>query len=327
MRSISRRHFGAREPRVTSRSTQARALVLCGPTASGKSELALTVAEAIGAEIINADSRQIYRGMEIGTGMPSRSALRRVPHHGYAIVDPVETYNAALYARDAAAAVNDVWRRGRLPLVVGGSGFYIEALTGDRLLDRPPPEAWLRERLRREAEIHSPEALWEWLSALDATARARVPHGDSYRTLRGLELALTRNRGAADTAARTLPKAAAFRIAVLTLGREALRQRIDVRVRAMFENGLLDEARVIRRHAPHAPALSGIGYAEALSYEDGLATWHEAIAAAQRRTARYAKRQETWFRHMRSATIVSADDAVAAANALTHMARELAAAA
>lgn len=312
---------------LASRSEQARALILCGPTASGKSELALRVAETIGAEIINADSRQIYRGMEIGTGMPSPSAFRRVPHHGYAILDPLETYNAALYACDATAAVNDVWRRGRLPLVVGGTGFYIEALTGDMLLDRPPPQTWLRERLRHEARVHSRETLWEWLSALDAPAAARVSRGDGYRTLRALEIALTPRAGPSVAAAPALPKTAAFRVAVLKLGKEALRKRISVRVRGMFESGLLDEARAIRRRSPQAQALSGIGYAEALAYEDGLATWEEAIAAAQRRTARYAKRQETWFRHMRTATIVTADDADAAVDALTHMARELAAAA
>ncbi len=310
-----------------SRSTQARALILCGPTASGKSELALRVAEAIGAEIINADSRQIYRGMEIGTGMPSPSAFRRVTHHGYAILDPLETYNAALYACDARTAVNDVWRRGRLPIVVGGTGFYIEALTGDMVLDRPPPQAWLRERLRREARIHSRETLWEWLSALDAQAAASVSRGDGYRTLRALEVALTRRGGACIAAAPAIPNAVAFRVAVLTLGREALRKRISVRVRAMFDSGLVDEARTIRQRCPQAPALSGIGYAEAFAYEDGFATWEEAIAAAQRRTARYAKRQETWFRHMRDATFVTADDAGAAVDALMHMARELTAAA
>ncbi|HEV2879130.1 MAG TPA: tRNA (adenosine(37)-N6)-dimethylallyltransferase MiaA, partial [Candidatus Eremiobacteraceae bacterium] len=249
-----------------------RALVICGPTSSGKSEIALAIAEQLGGEIVNADSRQIYRGMSIGTGMPSQTAFERIQHHLYGFVDPGQRYSAARYTHDADAAISAIAARGRLPVVVGGTGFYIEALVGTMPLDRPPGDEVLRERLRREAQMHPPDVLWEWLSVLSPDRAASTRRSDPYRILRALESALI-ERTEIETSehAPQRPKLE-YVIAVLQLPRSVLRTRITQRVHEMFALGLVNEAQAVRAYTADAPALSGLGYAEALTMLDGLTT-------------------------------------------------------
>ncbi|MDQ6767630.1 MAG: tRNA (adenosine(37)-N6)-dimethylallyltransferase MiaA [Candidatus Eremiobacteraeota bacterium] len=299
------------------------AFIIGGPTSSGKSEIALAVAEQLGGEIVNADSRQIYRGLSIGTGMPSQRALERVPHHLYAFVDPAKRYSAARYVSDAAAAVDDIAARGRIPIVVGGTGFYIEALTGTMPLDRPPGDEALRARLRREATIHPAQALWDWLAALSPARAAQTRSSDSYRILRALEGALIQRTEPPQPHVREARRPInACAIFVLRAPRSVLRARIAQRVADMFDRGLIDEARSVRARAPFAPALSGLGYAQALDVLDGLSTASEALAATIRRTEHYAKRQETWFRRIRTADMVDAEDPAAATRAIVARARE-----
>ncbi len=275
--------------------------------------LAVEAARRLQGEIINADSRQIYRGLAIGTGLPSPSLRAHVPHHLFAFVDPAERFSAARYAEAASGVLEEVWRRGHLPIVVGGTGFYIEALTGSMRLDRPPGSDQVRRRLRRELAVHEPAVLWEWLHALAPTRASAVRPSDTYRIARSLEVVLTGRR---DGGSRANPMAgrdansgqeavrpahAAFLIVRLLVARDELHRRIDERVRRMFAEGLIEEALAVRERCPEAPALSGIGYAEALAVADGLATVDEGRAAVARRTKRYAKRQDTWFAHMENA--------------------------
>jgi tRNA dimethylallyltransferase len=299
-----------------------RALVICGPTSSGKSEVALAIAEQLGGEIVNADSRQIYRGMSIGTGMPSQTAFERIPHHLYGFVDPGERYSAARYTHDADAAISAIAARGRLPVVVGGTGFYIEALVGTMPLDRPPGDEVLRERLRREVQMHPPDVLWEWLRVLSPERAASTRRSDPYRILRALESVLI-ERTEIETSehAPQRPKLDCI-IAVLQLPRGVLRTRIVQRVHEMFARGLVNEAQAVRAHTVDAPALSGLGYAEALAMFDGLTTPAEAVALTIRRTERYAKRQETWFRRMRATHVVDANNADVALSTIAALARE-----
>jgi len=281
------------------------------------------VARALDGEIVNADSRQIYRGMRIGTGMPSPADLALVPHHLYAFCDPSERYSAARFADDAGAAVRSIVVRGRLPIVVGGTGFYIEALAGTMPLDRPPADDILRERLRHEARIHPPSVLRAWLAALSPAREAQIAPNDAYRVVRALEVELVacdqRRPGNARQPVRE-PVCCAF--VNLSVPRPVLRDRIAQRVRSMFDGGLVEEARSVRAGAPGAPALSGLGYAEALAFSDGLATSREAINATIRRTQAYAKRQETWFRRLRCAHAVDARDPRVATEAVIAIARE-----
>ena len=306
-----------------------RALCVCGPTSSGKSDAALAAAEAAGGEIVNADSRQVYAGMQIGTGWPSADAMSRVPHHLYGIISPAERYSAVRFVDDARAAIAGIAQRGRLPVLVGGTGLYIEALAGTMPIDRPAGGEEVRSRVLREARTHPHETLRDWLRALDPTSAARVPSGDRYRTLRAIESALAKReeRISADDSAsrpgRTLPEIRLTTV-VLRVTRADLRLRIAERVLAMFAAGLEEEAASVRARWPDAPGLTSIGYAEALAIEDGTATRDEAIARSTLRTSQYAARQETWFRRFRNARIVEAGERAPALRAVTDAARETA---
>ena len=304
-----------------------RALCVCGSTSSGKSDAALAAAEAVGGEIVNADSRQIYAGMRIGTGWPSVEAMARVPHHLYGHVAPSERYNAVRFAADARAAIAEIAQRGRVPIIVGGTGFYIEALAGTMPIDRPAAGDALRLRVLREAQIHPHETLRDWLQALDRVACARVPSGDRYRTLRAIEAALAarderidQKGGAAETIAPQTE--VVLTTVLLRVPRDELRARIARRVVEMFAAGLENEARSVRARWPSAPALTSIGYAEALAVIDGAATRAEAMSRCTLRTSQYAARQETWFRRFRTARVVEAGDRSDAPRAVTAAARE-----
>jgi tRNA dimethylallyltransferase len=306
------------------------ALAICGPTASGKSELASLVAAAIGGEIVNADSRQVYAGMRIGTGWPSAAALARAKHHLYGIVEPSERYSAGRFVMDAGAACAAIAQGGKTPILVGGTGLYIEALAGSMPLDRPVADDALRERVRREAAVHPHEVLRDWLEAIDAEAAARVKPRDEYRTLRALQIALARRNCSHGALAPCVghgpkdPRLQDFqlKIVVLEVERELLHARIAQRVRDMFESGLAQEAEAVEGRWPDAPALSGLGYAEALAWRCGLAGYEEAIRATIRRTRQYAKRQQTWFKRFANASRIDAADPADGFSALAAIARE-----
>ncbi|HXM17609.1 MAG TPA: tRNA (adenosine(37)-N6)-dimethylallyltransferase MiaA [Candidatus Tumulicola sp.] len=298
------------------------ALAVCGPTASGKSEIASLLAAEIGAEIVNADSRQVYAGMPIGTGWPSEQARARAQHHLYGFVDPGERYSAARFVSDASAACERIARSGKMPILVGGTGLYIEALSGTMPLDRAVADDELRARVRMEAAVHPHETLRAWLAAIDPEASARVRPRDAYRTLRALESALARRSDSRSHGALAPCVPVALKVVVLEVDREVLRRRIVTRVRDMFQKGLAQEAQAIAARWPDSPALSGLGYAEALAWQQGLATYEEAVRATIRRTGQYAKRQQTWFRRMSDALRIEADDPIAALSALRAAARE-----
>jgi tRNA dimethylallyltransferase len=303
-------------------------LVLTGQTASGKSALALQLAEKFEAEIVGADSRQIYRGMPIGTAAPSAAEQSRVPHHLVGFLDPHERYSAARFVRDALAAIDGIHARGRRALVVGGTGFYVRALAGDVALSPVRDEA-LRERLAREARVHPTEALAEWLHALAPDRAATVPPGDAYRVTRALEIALA-ERATHSTASvndATAPDAAArpadslrgrgisCRKLYLDIAPEALQARIAARVDAMLAAGLPDEA---ERIGADAVAADAVGYREALAYLVGFSTADELRAHLIRNTRRYAKRQATWFRIEPDLVRIDAQNAFAEAAAHAH---------
>jgi tRNA dimethylallyltransferase len=281
------------------------ALAVCGPTAAGKSEAAVLVAELLGGEIVNADSRQVYRDMTIGTCAPSAASLRRVPHHLYAFVDPCRRYSAGEYVIDARSACDAIVSRGNLPIIVGGTGFYVDTLRG----------------VRAEASTHPHEALREWLAAMSPDAAAKVTPGDRYRTLRAIEGVLARRSVSPPDPHMPIAPAPRVRVAVLAVETRELARRISSRVREMFDRGLVDEAISIAARCVDAPALTGLGYAEALGYVRGEITRDEAIRSAIARTCRYAKRQRTWFRRMRDALVVEGDDPRRSAEAIAEFAR------
>jgi tRNA dimethylallyltransferase len=292
-------------------------LILAGPTASGKTELALELAERFGAEIIGADSRQVYRGMTVGTAAPTAEQRARVPHHLVEVLDPAQRYSAARFVADALAAIAALTVRGRRALVVGGTGFYVRALCGDvGLSSAYDPE--LRARLAREARLHPPAALHDWLRARDPARAAQLSPHDGYRVLRALEIALTVRRDAPLAPAPTLRTAGiAYAKAVLDPTPDDLDARIETRVGAMLRRGFVEEA---LRIGAAAVAADAVGYPHAFAYANGACTAAELRALLARETRRYARRQRTWFRSEPGVTWIERS---AAPGALLAVARKL----
>ncbi|HEX3463273.1 MAG TPA: tRNA (adenosine(37)-N6)-dimethylallyltransferase MiaA [Candidatus Elarobacter sp.] len=307
-------------------------LILTGQTASGKSALALELAERFDTEIVGADSRQIYRGMPIGTAAPTDAERARVPHHLVGFLDPRERYSAARFVADALAAIDAIQARGRRAIVVGGTGFYVRALAGDVALS-PAYDASIRERLARETRVHPPEVLVEWLHALAPSRAAEISANDPYRITRALEIALAERdsvrsdsaaagersggrqrhdagRGAHGNSENLVTRAMPFRKVYLETDPGELERRIAARVDAMLANGLLEEA---ERVGADAVAADAVGYREALAYLAGWSTREELRTQLIRNTRRYAKRQATWFRTEPGLVRLPAGDAFARA--------------
>jgi tRNA dimethylallyltransferase len=277
-----------------SRTLPSGVLILAGPTASGKTELAIELAKRFDAEIVGADSRQIYRGMPVGTAAPSPEQLRAVRHHLIGFLDPHERYSAARFSADATAAIEEIHSRGKRAIVAGGTGFYIRALTGGVEL-AAQYDRRLRERLAHEAKLHDAPFLHDWLRVRDPRRAAMLHPGDAYRIVRALEVVLAppdaalRERPLRSLATLDIP----FLKLALQIERDELDLRIERRTDAMIAAGLIDEA---ERVGEAAVAASAVGYPQALGYLRGWCTPDELRVILVRATRRYARRQETWFR-------------------------------
>ncbi len=290
-------------------------LVLAGPTASGKTELAVALARRFDAEIVGADSRQIYAGMPLGTAAPAAAQLAAVPHHLIGFLDPHERYSAARFAADALRAIDDIHARGKRAIVAGGTGFYVRALCGDVALSNAYEPA-LRQRLAREARLHPAEVLHAWLSARDPARALQVAPSDPYRLVRALEIALAPAQ-APDERPSLRSGGIPYRKFALEIPDAALDERIAVRVDAMLAGGFIEEA---ERIGAGAVAADAVGYPQALAYLAGFANAAELRALLVRATRRYAKRQRTWLRSEPDVTFVASDAAEAT---LARAAREL----
>lgn len=267
-------------------------IAVLGPTACGKSALALDLARRFGLEIVNCDSRQIYRGMEIGTAKPGQDERAAVPHHLFDLVGPGERFSAGQYARQATACCESLWAADKVPLLVGGTGFYYDALTEG--LPEEPGDLDLQASLQYRLETEGLQTLLDELDRLDPAGAASIDRKNPRRVLRALELVLAGGRPLADLRKRHgAVRATAFPILV-TIDRESLHNRIACRVDAMIAAGLAREARsLIATFGSDAPGLKSIGYSEWADSHADEATVREAIIA---HTRQYAKRQETWFR-------------------------------
>ena len=272
--------------------------VISGPTASGKTRLAIALARRIGAEIVSADSQQVYREFDIGTAKPTAEELRTVPHHLVSVVDPLESFSAARFQQLADEAIAEIAARGRRIVVVGGTGLYVRVLLHG-VVPAPPAEADLRRALEQEARRVGREALHRRLAEIDPETAAQVKTSDLVRIVRALEIhALTgttasRFRREHRFAEDRYP----YRLFVLDPPRDELYRAIDERTRRMFREGLLDEVRsLVARGYREAAPMRSVGYAQALACLEGSLNLEEAMADAARATRRYAKRQLTWFR-------------------------------
>jgi len=273
-------------------------LVICGPTASGKSELALRLAELLEAEIVNADSMQVYCGMDIGTAKPSPAERARIPHHLIDIVDPRQPFSAADFAAAADIAIRDITARGKRAIVVGGTGLYIRALLKG-LVDSPGGADQFRQGLHEEAQQSGNQALLERLRQVDPDLAAQLHPNNLVRIIRALEvhhltgIPLSRYQQEHGFSAR--------RYLSLQIGirveRSTLYSRIDTRVDLMLQAGLLDEVRRLLADGCDAgmKTMRSIGYKEACAYVAGEYSLEEAARLIKRDTRHYAKRQLTWF--------------------------------
>ena len=275
-------------------------LVLIGPTAVGKTELSLQLAERLNGEIVSADSRYFYRGMDIGTAKPSAAEMARVRHHRVDVADPDQTWSLAVFQQAARQAIADIHARGKLPLLVGGTGQYVRAVTEGWTPPEVAPDARLRQVLEQMALERGNDGIY-WLHAkltmLDPQAAAKIDARNLRRTVRALEVILSTGqlfsrqtgRGESDYELLTIG---------LNRPREELYQRIDQRIDLMFQNGFLEEvARLAEKgYGPDLPSMSAIGYREAGAVLRGEISLEEAIVQMRRLTRMYVRRQANWFK-------------------------------
>jgi tRNA dimethylallyltransferase len=296
-----------------------RALVLTGPTACGKSALALDLAAHIGGEIVALDSMTVYRGMDIGTAKPTAADRARVPHHLIDVLDPWESLTVAWWLARAEVTCAEIVARGKRPIFVGGTPFYLKALLHG-LFDGPPADAELRRALEAEAARDGNVALHARLAVVDPKTAARLHPNDVRRVVRALEVhALTGKPisdwqqtwdtpAFADSPAAVLPPARIPAV-VLELPREILYERINRRVDAMFTAGWLDEVHRLRAlpHSLSREARQALGYRELLDYLERGGDWNETVDLIRTHTRQFAKRQLTWFRHLPALVLIPAD--------------------
>ena len=269
---------------------RATLIVLAGPTASGKSAMAMALAERLPITLVCADSRTVYRGFDIGTAKPSVADRERVQHELIDIADPTETYTAARFRDDAGAAVEAIRAAGRIPLVVGGTGFYIRALAGGLSIPEVPPQPELRRELEALADPHGE------LAKVDPSTADRLHPNDRIRIVRALEVQRVLGRPLSEAATRVESPHHTLTW-VLTPSRDVLETRIRARLDGMLAGGLVEEVEGLRaRHGRDLPLLGTLGYREVGDWLDGRCSRDEAREAIAVHTRQFARRQLTWFR-------------------------------
>jgi len=274
-----------------------RVAALVGATAVGKTAVALALAASLGCEIVNADSLQVYRELDIGTAKPSLEERAQVAHHLIDVADPPEMFDAARFCREGRAVLEDLRRRGVPPLVVGGTGLYLKALLRG-LFAEGEPAPGVRERVRQELEALGLAVLYQRLTHLDPATASRLHPHDTYRIVRALEVMAATGRPLSEWIDAHRFQDAPYEVLKLglELEREELYRRIELRVEVMLEQGWLDEVEgLLTRYPPTLKPLQALGYRHLINYLTGRWSWEEALTLLTRDTRRYAKRQRTWF--------------------------------
>jgi tRNA dimethylallyltransferase len=272
-------------------------IVILGPTAVGKTEIALALAERLGGEIVSADSRLFYRGMDIGTAKPTLAARVRVPHHLIDVAEPDEVWSLAIFQQAARQAIVEIHRRGHLPFLVGGTGQYIRAVIEGWQSPPVQPAPRLRAALEAWAKEISPQKLHAGLALLDPQAAAQIDYRNLRRTVRALEVVFSTGRRFSEQRGRSLSPYRTLLLG-LTRPRSELYARIDARIQAMVEAGLVGEVQSLlaRGYSPALPALSAIGYREIVAHLQGKMTLEEAVTQMKRLTRIFVRRQANWFK-------------------------------
>ena len=290
-----------------------RIVIICGPTATGKTKLGVALAKALDGEVVSADSMQVYRHMAIGTARPTPEEMEGVPHHMMAVAEPEEAFSVARYVAEATPIVDDILARGKVPLIVGGTGLYIDALRRGQTFSAFRPESGVRERLQEQARNGELPRLFRELETIDPEAAARLHPNDEKRILRALEVWYETGETISEHDRRTRdlpPRYDGVTLALTYRDRAALYARIDRRVDRMMAAGLAGEVRALldRGVPPDCTAMQAIGYKE---LAPALLSGGDLSAAAEEiklRSRQYAKRQLTWFRRDKSAHWLELDD-------------------
>lgn len=283
-------------------------VAVVGPTASGKTARGIALAKALGGEIVSADSRQIYRGMDIGTAKPNAAERGAIPHHLIDIKNPDEQYTVADYKQDAIVAINDIIMRGRVPVLVGGTGLYVRAVVDNLDIPKTRANPELRMKIEREIADDGLDVVFKKLAALDPEAAYVVDPKNPRRVVRALEVALATGKPFTEQRTKSEPL---FETLMLGLNPppEVLRERIDRRVDEMIRHGLVDEVKkLIKKYGGTTVAFDAIGYREIIASLNGTLSLEAAIAEIKKNTLQYAKRQMTWFRKGNRVQWVSGPD-------------------
>lgn len=275
-------------------------IVIGGPTACGKTGFSIKLAKEIGGEIISADSMQVYRYMDIGTAKVTPEEADGVPHYLIDEFDPDEEYNVMIFQQKAKAYMEEIWAKGKIPILVGGTGFYINALLYDNDFTETENDTSYREECYKLAQEQGPEVLYERLQEIDPEYAANIHANNVKRVTRALEYHYLTGQKFSEHNAEQKEKETPYDAAViiLTMDREKLYERIELRIDLMMEQGLLEEVKGLldRGYTPDLVSMQGIGYKEFIPYFNGECTLDEAVTQLKTNTRRFAKRQLTWFR-------------------------------
>jgi len=281
--------------------TVKKAIIITGPTATGKTALSIDLAKKIDGEIVAADSMQIYRYMDIGTAKPTLEEQQGIVHHMISIVDPKESYSVSLYKDDALKCIEDIYARGKTPIIVGGTGLYINALTYDMDFSNTIKNESYRDELKQIAKEDGNNELFKLLLEKDPIAAQKLNKNDVKRVIRALEVKETTGKSIYEKADdfKNADPPFPYEIFALLFDREILYKRIDMRVDIMINNGLIDEMQHLLDMGVtrEMQSMQGIGYKQLFDYFENKASLDDTIELIKRETRRYAKRQLTWFRH------------------------------
>lgn len=296
-------------------------VVIVGPTAVGKSRIAVEVAKYLGSEILTADSRQVYRGMDVGTDKPTLLAREGIAHHLIDLVDPDEPFNAGLFRRHATAAIDGCYQRRKLPLLVGGTGLYVRTLL-QGLCEAPPSDPLVRARLRQDAYEQGSEQLYARLVLVDPLTAVKLHPRDTSKILRALEVY---DQSGLPLSSFHAEHGSERPFSALVIGlnraRDHLYRRIEERIDWQLTHGLVDETQTLlyRGYRRDSPAMKGLGYRHVASYLAGDCTWDEMVRAFKRDTRRFAKRQMTWFRREPALTWLMIEESEPAEQTVSRM--------
>ena len=290
-----------------------KVIVICGPTASGKTALSIELAKKINGEIVSCDSMQIYKDMNIGTAKPTKEEMQGIKHYLIDFVSPDERYSVADYKKDAKKAIKEIVEKGKIPIIVGGTGLYVDSLIYEiEYQDIEFDEAY-RNKLEEQAKKEGLDVLYEKAKKIDPEAIEKISKNDKKRILRILEIyhATGKNKTEQEKESRKKEVEYDYKVYALNWNREKLYERINKRVDIMIEQGLIEEVRKIyEKYEKFPTAMQGLGYKEVVEYIEGKTTKEEMIEKIKQETRRYAKRQLTWFRKNKQTIWLDAEDTI-----------------